>query len=256
VLFGLVGVATYFVMSSGVFAHIRRDLAFNGTHVFEPNTGLAFPVELESSADGDTARPQRIIGLYLKTYKLLEVNLHILVEAIYIDRTAGRRILHEYKDSGVPIFSRDRSSAFVKFVDFIVFNDNKDMTLTFFYHMMWEKSQSQLADGWFSTYHSYLLASPNMTTERYDSLHSSFNTWMESNGGLLSKNSEFAMEWKSNMGLFLHNKKVVQPQCADGDFRSAWGLGEFYENGVWDLDLFTTLWDLEWDGADGQQKME
>jgi hypothetical protein len=275
--------------SSGMFASIRRDLAFNGTHVFEPNTGLAFPVQLKKGADGKIARPQRIIGLhvafsytrkpasdaaanrYLNTYDVADAKMRVLVSAIYVDRQAGRRVLHPYKTSGVPAFSRDRSSDFAKFVNSVVVTDDADLTLTFYYHILCDVAQRQMADGalllapvalfarnqsthaqratagWFNHYQPYLMATPNMTSQRYASLHTTFDTWVLPNGGVFHKNKEFVMEWKDNEGIFMHAGQIVEPRCRDRALRIAWGLGEFNENGKWDLDLLGTLWDSRWD---------
>jgi len=49
------GIAAAYLYSIGAlnFSKVRRDLAFNGSHVFEPETHVAFPVQLHTLFNGE-----------------------------------------------------------------------------------------------------------------------------------------------------------------------------------------------------------
>jgi len=50
-----VGITATYMYSIGAldFSKVRRDLAFNGSHVFEPETHVAFPVQLHTLFNGE-----------------------------------------------------------------------------------------------------------------------------------------------------------------------------------------------------------
>ena len=113
-------------------------------------------------------KKKRIFGVSLKTVEHLGSNVRINVQALYIDRSIVRKRFASYK-SGVPPFSKDKSSPFTTFMSSLV---GSGVTITFKYHQLFDGCSARMyTDNTFHAMGPYLMTYPNMTEEHYESIH-------------------------------------------------------------------------------------
>jgi len=245
--FVLVGAGVVYLATIGAFSPIRRDLAFNGSHVFEPNTHLSFPVQLHSTISGQ-ARVMRIVGLFLKTYNYAGATVRILVEAIYVERQSARKAFTHFK-RGAPSYSQSPASEFAAFSHMV---STSPVPIWFKYHQIFVGVAPKIyCDNQFNDMVPFLKQSQGMTDERFNAIKSAFYAWFTADGGVVHRDYEYAVEWDDTVGTFARRGMVADPVVRNEDgkaFHQAWISADLRNYGKeGDFDLFPTLWDPRWD---------
>lgn len=235
----------YFV-NNGAFHHIVRDVRIINGSVIEPNTGIAVPVNRMHMLDG-TPRPQRLIGVFLKTKHVpeIEATLHLFVLACYVDRQEGRMDLGRYR-SGVP-HPHQNDKEFNQFVDVI---GSGKVTFTGEYRMVMSPPGTLMHDHWVSDLIT-IWRSFGLPEERVQALKGCFSDWFLRRG--FHTKDDYFLEYNSRTKQTRPeaNGESLHPQtCTDPMFGRAFIMHEFRENGNLPGDLLPTLWNTEYDDDD------